>query len=69
MLWKNVKKGVITMKIKVKVSYPWRGIKEDEEIIEIEDGISSDEIEKITFDIALDMIFNRGVEWDYEILE
>jgi len=69
MLWKNVKKGVVIMRIKVKVSYPWHGIKEDKEIIEIEDDVSSNEIEKITFDIALDMIFNRGVEWDYEILE
>jgi hypothetical protein len=57
------------MKIKVKVSYPWHGIEDDKEIIEIEDGMSSDEIEKVIFDIALDMIFNRGVEWDYEILE
>ncbi len=56
------------MKIKVKVSYPWANIPDDEEIIETEE----DELEiinKIVDEIALNMIFTRGIEYDYEILE
>ncbi len=56
------------MKIKITVSYPWPNITDDKEIIEIE----KDElkiINKIVDETALDMIFNRGVEYNYEILE
>ncbi len=56
------------MKIKVKVNYPWPGISEDYYNIEVSNTATEDELNKIAFDIALDLIFNRGIEWDYEII-
>lgn len=57
------------MKIKVKVNYPWSGIPEDYCNIEISNPATEDELSGIAFDAALDLIFNRGIEWDYEIID
>ena len=56
------------MKIKVKVNYPWPGIPEDYCNIEVSNPATEDELSGIAFDAALDLIFNRGIEWDYEII-
>ncbi len=56
------------MKIKITVLYPWANIPDDKKIIEIE----KDElkiIDKIVDETALEMIFTRGIEYDYEILK
>ena len=57
------------MKMKVKVNYPWPGIPEDYYNIEVSNTATEDELNGIAFDIALDLIFNRGIEWDYEIID
>lgn len=54
-------------KIKVTVNYPWPGIEKDEGIIEFEENKNIDDhIGRIAFDYALDMIFDRGIDWGYE---
>ena len=57
------------MKMKVKVNYPWPGSPEDYYNIEVSNTATEDELNGIAFDIALDLIFNRGIEWDYEIID
>ena len=57
------------MRIKVTTSYPWSGIDGDWSIIETVNGLSESELREIAFEYALDLIFDRGVEWNYEIIK
>ena len=43
----------------------WHGIEDDSTILEMDD-FDEKSINDIAFETALDMIFNRGVNWDYE---
>lgn len=56
------------MVVKIKVSYPWGGIADDDYILNVSDNTSEEEINKIAYEVALDLIFDRGVSWDYEII-
>lgn len=53
-------------KIEIRVSYPWAGIPDDEEIIYTDENTNEDEISEIAYEWALDMIFNRGVSWTWK---
>ena len=60
----------IKKKIKVTVTYPWSGIPNDVSIIVISgENLSEDDIRGLAYEGALDMIFDRGVYWDYEEVE
>lgn len=52
-------------RIKVTVSYPWPNVPDDVCAVEI-DGGNTDSDDEIAFNAALDMIFNRGVDWTWE---
>ena len=52
--------------IEVRTSYPWSGIYDDVEKITVDENLSEDEINKIAYEWALDMIFNRGVSWTWK---
>lgn len=56
------------MKVKVTVSYPWNVI-DDECYVYISNGISEEEMKEILFDYAIDMMFDRGISWDYKKIE
>lgn len=56
------------MKVKVTVSYPWNVI-DDECYIYFSDEISEEEKRGILFDYAIDMMFDRGISWDYKEVE
>jgi hypothetical protein len=64
LLYEN--KGVIKMRnIKCSVHYPWAGIQNDEEVIEIEDDATNDEIEAIVEEVVQDIIWNRiSIAWE-----
>jgi len=51
-------------KIKITVSYPWN-VPDDWIILEIDD-FDKKSINDIAFDTALDMIFDRGIGWDWK---
>lgn len=53
-------------KIEVRTSYPWPGIYDDVEKFTVDENLSEDEISKIAYEWALDMIFNRGVSWSWK---
>lgn len=53
------------MKVKVSVSYPWGGIPDDVEIIEVDEDCDVDEI---AVETASEMVWNR-VGVSYEILD
>jgi hypothetical protein len=55
-------------KIKITVSYPWATIPSDCSTIIIDEGTTNSDIANIAYDYALDMIFNRGIEYDYEVV-
>ncbi len=55
-------------KIKITVSYPWATIPNDYSTIIIDEGTTNSDIANIAYDYALDMIFNRGIEYDYEVV-
>lgn len=59
------------LKVKVMVNYPWKEIPGDLTIIEIDSstGLTEEEISEIAYEEALDMIFDRGVSWDWEVIE
>ncbi len=56
------------MKIKVTVSYPWNVI-DDECYVYLSKECSEEEKREILFDYAIDMIFDRGISWDYKEVE
>ena len=56
------------MVVKIKVSYPWEVIADDDYILNISDNTSKEEIRKIACEVALDLIFDRGISWDYEVI-
>lgn len=56
------------MVVKIKVSYPWGGIADDGYTLNISDNTSEEEINEIAYEVALDLIFDRGISWDYEII-
>jgi hypothetical protein len=64
LLYEN--KGVIKMRnIKCSVRYPWAGIQNDEEIIEIDDNATEDDIEKIVEEVTQDIVWNRiSIAWE-----
>jgi hypothetical protein len=45
--------------IKCKVHYPWVGIQDDEEIIEVEDNATEDEINEIVEEVAQEIFWDR----------
>lgn len=53
------------MKVRVRVSYPWAGIEDDIEIIEVDDAA---DVDAASVETANEMIWNR-VGIDYEIIE
>lgn len=53
------------MKVKVTVSYPWNVI-DDECYVYVSDNISKEDMKEILFEYAIDMIFDRGISWDYK---
>ena len=55
-------------KIKITVSYPWANIPSDHSTMIIDEGTTNSDIASIAYDYALDMIFDRGIEWDYEVI-
>lgn len=56
------------MKIKVTVSYPWNVI-DDECYVYLPEKCSEEEKREILFDYVIDMIFDRGVSWNYKEVE
>ena len=57
-------------KIKVTVTYPWPGIPNDVSIIIVSDeNLSEDDICGLAYEGALDMIFDRGISWNWEEVE
>lgn len=52
-------------RIKVTVSYPWPNVPDDVCAVEI-DGGNTDSDDEIAFNAALDMIFDRGIDWSWE---
>lgn len=54
------------MKIKINVYYPWPSISDEDMAIEIPDSTPSSDIEKIAFNYVENMIFDRGISWDYK---
>lgn len=51
--------------IKCSVHYPWAGIQNDEEVIEIEDDATNDEIEAIVEEVVQDIVWNRiSIAWE-----
>lgn len=56
------------MVVEIKVSYPWGGIVDDNYILNVSDNTSEEEINKIAYEVALDLIFDRGISWNYEII-
>ena len=52
-------------KVKVVVSYPWATVPDDEETVEVNYNLGKEEVEKILFEHVIDMIFDRGVSWDW----
>jgi len=52
-------------RIKVTVSYPWPTVTDDVCTVEI-DGGNTDSDDEIAFNTALDMIFDRGIDWTWE---
>ena len=55
------------MKVKVTVYYP--NVINDECYVYIPDCISEEEKKEILFDYATDMMFDRGISWDYKEVE
>lgn len=52
-------------KIKISVHYPWYGIKDDKEVLEIDDNFTELEIEELVNEVSKDMIFDRvSVGWE-----
>lgn len=52
------------MKIEVTTDYYWAGTPTDKEVIEVDDDLTSAEIDEIAYEIALDMIMDRcGWNW------
>lgn len=56
------------MKVKVTVSYPWNVI-DDECYVYVPDNTSEEEMKEILFNYAIDMMFDRGISWDYKKVE
>ena len=55
-------------KIKITVSYPWPTIPSDYSIVIIDEGLTNSDITNIVYDYALDMIFERGIDYSYEVI-
>ena len=55
------------MEIKVKVHYPWAD-EPDWCKVQIPENISKSEIDKIAYEFVLDLLFDQGLSWDYEII-
>ena len=55
------------MEIKVKVHYPWTD-EPDWCKVQIPENISKNEIDKIAYEFVLDLLFDQGISWDYEII-
>lgn len=60
------RKEMINMKkIKCSVDWPWAGTDSDEEIIEVEDDATEDEINEIAHEALMEMVFNRvSTNWE-----
>lgn len=50
---------------KVTVSYPWPTVTDDVCAVEINNE-NTDSDDEIAFNTALDMIFDRGIDWSWE---
>lgn len=51
-------------KIKVVIEYNWCGVEDDTYILDNNDNI----IEEDIYETVLELIFSRGIEWNYEIM-
>ena len=52
------------MRIAVTANYCWAGTPIDKEVIEVEDDLTSTEIDEIAYEIAMNMIMDRcGWNW------
>ena len=56
------------MKIEIKANYPQADIESDSCIIQIPENVSEKEIKHISFEYFLDLLFERGINWDYKII-
>lgn len=46
-------------KIKIRIGYPWAGVPDDVDIVTISGDIKEEELPRLVFDEAVDIIFNR----------
>lgn len=56
------------MKVEITVHYPWADVESDSCIIQISENINKNEIKRISFEYVLDLLFERGINWDYKII-
>lgn len=56
------------MKIKIRIEYPWCGVPDDVETIDIENGLDLETIENIVAETAGDMVWER-VSYSWEVEE
>lgn len=55
-------------KIKIRIGYPWTGVPDDVDVITINGDIKEEELPRLVFDGAVDMIFNR-IDFTWEEVE
>lgn len=55
-------------KIKIRIGYPWAQVPDDVDIVTISGDIKEEEIPRLVFDEAVDMIFNR-IDFTWEEVE
>lgn len=52
-------------KFEARVSYPWAGIEDDVEVVELDDNISEEEVEIEMQEVLEEMIYNRlSTSWE-----